>query len=248
LTGPASGPALFARYASPPNELGYCGPVGAFHVADSGETTSGVAASARHFAGAWPYLEVISAAAGLDDPLDARVVEAYWVGNDLLDRVDPAALVTGLAPSFADQVGGFWNRMDPPAERLALPHHSFHVLAVYPWVGLLRTAGDAALSVLEGCRIRWGKVVSVDGERATVRSRPLLWDGWRLELGTERDEMARWTSSGRSLAGPVAPGDQVSLHWDWICDSLDDVQLDSLEAASTRQLELTNSQLASGRY
>ena len=105
---PEPGQALFARYASPPNELGYCGPVGAFDMAGSGEPTSGVAARARQFAGAWPYLEIVAATAGIDDPLDHRVVEAYWVGNDLLDRVDPGALVTGLAPSFADQVGGFW--------------------------------------------------------------------------------------------------------------------------------------------
>jgi hypothetical protein len=238
---------LFARYAYPPNELGYCGPVDAFHVAGSGDPMSGVAASARHFAGAWAYLEVIAAAARIDDPLDRRVVEAYWVGNDLLDRVDPGVLVAGLAPSFADQVGGFWHRMDPPAQGLALPHHSFHVFAVYPWLGLLRTAGDVALSVLDGCRIRWGEVVSVDGERAIVRSRPLLWDGRLLELGTEREETVRWASSGRSLAGPITPGDRVSLHWDWVCDGLSEVQLDSLEAASARQLELTNLQLEHDR-
>ena len=48
-----------------------------------------IARRARQFDGAWAYLESIARAAGIADPLDERVVEAYWIGNDLLDRVDP---------------------------------------------------------------------------------------------------------------------------------------------------------------
>ena len=43
---------------------------------------------ARQFAGAWPYLEFIAGVSGIKDPLDRRVVEAYWLGNDLLERID----------------------------------------------------------------------------------------------------------------------------------------------------------------
>ena len=49
---------------------------------------------ARQFEGAWSYLEVLAESLGDDDPLSSDVVEAYWVGSELLDRVDPAALVT----------------------------------------------------------------------------------------------------------------------------------------------------------
>ncbi|MEV6348802.1 DUF6390 family protein [Actinoplanes sp. NPDC051851] len=51
------GAILFARYAHPPNALGYCGPPGApLHRSDPAE----IARQARTFEGAWSYLEYIS--------------------------------------------------------------------------------------------------------------------------------------------------------------------------------------------
>ena len=84
------GPLLFARYAYPPNELGYCGPTdpGALlESASDGFDLAELAHLATGFAGAWPYLELIAGCNGIADPLDARVVEAYWVGNPLLEKV-----------------------------------------------------------------------------------------------------------------------------------------------------------------
>ena len=97
------GPLLFARYAYPPNALGYCGPDDA--QALIGHTTAGesgpdLAALARQFAGAWPYLQLIAASAGRADPLDGAVVEAYWLGNRLLRTVDPAVFAAHLVDRF----------------------------------------------------------------------------------------------------------------------------------------------------
>ena len=52
------------------------------------------------FSGAWPYLELISAGCDIRDPLDQRVVEAYWVGNELLDRVPIGKLGDSMAERF----------------------------------------------------------------------------------------------------------------------------------------------------
>jgi len=244
---PPSGALLFARYAYPPNELGYCGPDDASPLLVH-ETTAVddelIAERARQFEGAWSYLELIAEAAGLDDPLDARVVEAYWVGNDLLESLDPAGWLDELGKRFRGQTGGFWNRLTTGTTALALPHHSFQVFAVYPWAGLLASGSDVPLSVLDRCRIRWGQVIGVDGERALVRSNPLTWDGHVLALGEARDEAVHWSKDGRSLLGGVAVGDQVAMHWDWVCDRLDARQLDALRASSAAQLELTNMQLS----
>jgi Family of unknown function (DUF6390) len=236
-----AGHVVFARYAFPPNELGYCGPDGAGELLSHAATGSEAAAMtrrARAFDGAWPYLEVIAAAVGIDDPLDPRVVDAYWVGNDLLDAVEPARLLEALGERFAGQVGGFWRRVTP--ELTPLAHHSFQVLAVYPWVGLLGTGSPVPLSVLDSCRIRWGTVTAVDGEHATVTSCPLTFTSGALSLGDEREERVRWALAGEALAGGLAVGDQVSLHWDWVCDRLGSDQLDALAEASARQLDLAN--------
>ena len=81
---------LFARYAFPPNSHGFCGPgdhTAFFEYGVSGVDDGGLRAMSQQFAGAWPYLELIAGATGLRDPLDRRVVEAYWVGSPRLDAV-----------------------------------------------------------------------------------------------------------------------------------------------------------------
>jgi len=183
-----------------------------------------VAARARQFDGAWPYLEIIAAAAGIDDPLDERVVEAYWIGSDLLSVVDPASCVAQLRSRFAGQVTSGLKSVAG-----AVPHHSFHVFTVYPWVGMLGRGNDAvALSVLEQCRIRWGTVTGVTGERATVLSEPLTLVDGGLVLGPAREETVRWSAGGSSLVRDLVDGDVVAMHWDWVCDILDLTQVDAL--------------------
>ena len=64
---------------------------------------------AQGFEGAWPYLELISRANGIPDPLDASVVDAYWLGSNLLDAVSPAAMAAsfgmGRTPVTLDRHG-----------------------------------------------------------------------------------------------------------------------------------------------
>ncbi|MDJ0464264.1 DUF6390 family protein [Streptomyces sp. H27-C3] len=227
----AQGALLFARYAYPPNELGYCGPPDPSALLRP-EETAGIARRARQFDGAWCYLEFLAESAGLPDPLDARVVEAYWIGNELLDQVNPAALLDRLLDRFRGQLGGTWRE----AGRHALAHHSFQVFDVYPWARLLRAGGNqSALLVLDQCRIRTGVVLHVDGASATVESRPLRLDGVAMVTGPLRQEVVRWSIGGRSLIDGLAPGDRVALHWDWVCDILTEEQCARVEALEERQ-------------
>lgn len=197
----AEGALMFARYAYPPNELGYCGPDDAGALLRPG-AVAGMEEQARQFEGAWCYLEFLAESAGVADPLDLRVVEAYWIGNDLLDQADPGALLDRLLVRFRGQTGGTWRE----AAHRAVAHHSFQVFDVYPWAALLRAGGHpVALSVLDRCRIRTGVVTGVDGESATVESAPLGWDGTALLPGAPRQETVRWSTGGRSLIAGVSP-------------------------------------------
>jgi hypothetical protein len=227
----ARGALLFARYAYPPNELGYCGPPDATALLRT-DATAGIERQARQFEGAWSYLEFLAETAGVPDPLDVRVVEAYWIGNDLLAQVDSAALVDRLLDRFRGQLGGTWRQ----AAHRALPHHSFQVFDVYPWAAMLRASGNpTALSVLDQCRIRTGTVLRVDGESATVESRPLRWEGRAMVTGPLREEAVRWGTGGRSLIDGLAPGDRVALHWDWVCDVITEEQSARIETLEARQ-------------
>ncbi|WP_405818277.1 DUF6390 family protein [Streptomyces sp. NBC_00838] len=226
------GAILFARYAYPPNELGYCGPADSTALLRPTDI-GGIERGARQFDGAWCYLEFLAESAGLDDPLDERVVEAYWIGNELLDRADPEALLARMRDRFRGQSGGTWRE----AAGSALAHHSFQVFDVYPWAGLLRASGSAtALSVLDRCRIRTGVVGAVDGESATVESRPLTWTGTALIPGPPRQESVRWSTGGRSLIPGLAPGDLVALHWDWVCDVITQPQAARIESTEASRL------------
>jgi hypothetical protein len=239
-----SGALRFTRYAFPPNQLGYCGPDAAGQLleqAASGVDDPDLRRLLRGFEGAWPYLELIAGVNGLADPLDARVVEAYWVGNPLLDRVRPSLMGRSLEERFRGRAAGSWSRLADAVPAGAVPHHSFHVLGVYPWVGLLRGGRvDEPLQVLDRCRVRWGQVVAVYADRAAVRSRPLVWDGRSLLLGPPREETAQVRLDGRALAGVLTPGDWCSLHWDWVCERLDRRGLAALRHYSARELALVN--------
>jgi hypothetical protein len=242
------GPIRFAHFAYPPNALGYCGPgehrelleLGA---APPGEALAdgGLRALARGFEGAWPYLELIAAANGIADPLDDRVVEAYWIGNQLLDRVPVAMLGPAIETRFRSPAATSWEHLAAEVEVGARPHHQFHVFAVYPWVGLLRRGHDvAALHVLDRCRIRWGRVVAIGPGEVVVRSRPLVWEGRRLALGGPREEPAIAADDGYSFISGLRAGDWVALHWDWVCEGLGPRELRALRGATADALDLVN--------
>jgi Family of unknown function (DUF6390) len=235
----ADGALKFARYAFPPNELGYCGPVGARAMLVPGAEAE-IELRARQFEGAWVYLEFLAEAMGEHDPLATKVVEAYWIGSPLLKTLPTAGLLPRLIDRFGDQSGGTWREA---ADR-ARAHHSFQVYEVYPWAAMLQQglAPGPALGVLDGCRIRTGTVEAVEGEWVSVRSSQLHWDGRRLATADATSGRARWAIDGQSMLDQPIVGDLVSLHWDWVCDVITPEQarqIDSLEAQQRAVLGLS---------
>jgi hypothetical protein len=239
-----AGPLLFARYAYPPNALGYCGADETRTLLEYGDarvSDPGLAELARTFEGAWPYLTLIAGANRITDPLDPRVVEAYWVGNDLLDRVTPDALARHVEDRFRGRIGRSWGRLLDSVAAGAVPHHSFHVFAVYPWLGLLRTGlVDEPLHVLDRCRTTPALVESVAGDAARVLLRPLLWNGRTLELGTYVLRDVRWRDDGLALVTDLQQGDWVALHWDFACDRLTPKAAATLDRTTKRALGAVN--------
>lgn len=239
----AAGALLFARYAYPPNALGLCGadaPGTLIQYGDAGASDAGLAELARTFAGAWPYLTLIAEANRIEDPLDPRVVEAYWVGNPLLARVSPGALARHVRERFHGRLGSAAETVPSVVAAGAVPHHCFHVFALYPWLGLLRSGiVDEPLHVLDQCRTTPGLVLSVEGETADVLAEPLHWDDGRLRLGEPAPRRVRWSDGGRAFVQP-RPGELVSLHWDFVCDLLTPRQAARLAGVTRRVLAAVN--------
>lgn len=240
-----AGPVLFARYAYGPNRLGLCGPDDA--EALFGETSDGgdereLRELARGFDGAYPYLELIAQANAIADPLDRRVVEAYWLGSPLLEAVTPNLLGESLRLRFRARLGKpAWKWLEASAPSGAKPVHAFHVLDVFPKVGLMRAErADKVLEIMDSCRIRWGRVRERVGDTLVVNTVPLALVEGKLAFGPARIERVTGWRDGHGFLGQVSPDEVVSIHWGWACDVLDVVQVDRLIGWTQRQLSIAN--------
>ncbi|MDP8988327.1 MAG: DUF6390 family protein [Actinomycetota bacterium] len=240
VAAPPSGLLLFIRYAFMPNHLGYCGgddqEVLLEHAA-AGQADRRLAPLLAKFTGAFPYLRTIAAANGIRDPFDARVVEAYWLGNELLDGVEAAALFRSLEERFGRQLTGSVRQQvlrKPPQG--ARPYHLFHVLDVYRHL----EHDEVGMAAMESCRVSWGQVRSVDGAELVVRRQPLVLREGKLALGDATDERVLRSISDRGFADDVGVGDWVSVHWGWTCEVLDQRRLANLQRWSGHHLALAN--------
>lgn len=240
------GPLLFARYGYPPNQLGYCGPSDHRAVLEYGASSTydqGLIELVTSFEGAMPYLELIARSCGRNS-LDADVVRAYWVGNRLLERVDPTLFKKMLDERFRKASGRGWDTALDVASG-CFPHHNFHVFAIYPWVGLLRGGwGSEPLEVLDRCRIASGRVEQIVGNSALVATRPLQWDGIELSIGAETMRSVTWRQEGYAQVWPK-PGDLVSLHWDRVCDVLDPGSVLELDSRTRKIMTRVNTSMRS---
>lgn len=231
---------LFARYAHAPNALGFCGPSTGL-----GGSETDVRAAATRFSGAWPYLRVLARLTGTADPLDARLVESYWLGRDV--GVDGATFGAALLEVIGPRAGHYWTHLTPELLAEASGDHGFHVFGVYPWSRLLsrgRATGGSPgdehpLHVLDSCRIRWGTVLARGADGVDVASRRLTWDGTALGLS---EPVTERIAPGHTQVD-VGVGDSVALHWQWLCDRLAPAQVYDLQASTQRQLTATSRRL-----
>jgi Family of unknown function (DUF6390) len=233
------GIALCARFGIATNRLQYCGPSDAAPDLYRAITTDAGHAEAREhlrrFEALMPYLEAIGGKHGLD-PFDPRVVEAYWVGNSLLDALD--------ASDFRALLDAFARRGLPRslARRLRenLPthpwfHHAFHV----SFVGVGNVTGhvQTTLANMEACRPAWGTVTARDGTQLTIdRSSWAVRDG-RLQPGPPTSVK---TIFDERVLPDIRVGDEVVLHWGWPALKLEGRQRPSLEEYSRRSIESAN--------
>lgn len=236
----SSGILTFIRYAFMPNLLGYCGGNEnelLFDHAAAGVAEPGLAPALAKFTGAFPYLKTIAGASGIADPLDERVVEAYWIGNELLDRVEAAELSRSLEDRFGRQLTGRVRELVlRKAPEGARPHHLFHVLDVYRHL----ESEEVGMAAMESCRVSWGRVREAEPGSLLVDRQPLVIRDGRLELGEPRAERVLRAVSGKGFVEQVRPGEWVSIHWGWACEVLDARKLANLRHYTRYHLAIAN--------
>lgn len=238
-----TGTTRFIRYAFMPNRLRYCG-------GDDNRTLFDYALETvreppleqmlARFTGALPYLRLIARENGIPDPFDERVVEAYWIGNELLERVEARQLYDALDERFGKQLSPRLRALvlgKAPAG--ARPHHTFHVFDVHARVGEL----EHSLETMDQCRISWGRVRAVDGAELVVDRQPLVLVDGKLALGPAETVRVTRQVDGRGFADAAQPGELVSLHWGWVCEVLTPRQQATLARYTAHHLALANQTL-----
>ena len=238
------GTTRFVRYAFMPNRLQYCGgddnrTILEYAVADVREPP--LDRMLRKFSGALPYLALIARRNGIADPFDERVVEAYWIGNELLERVEARELYDHLRLRYRGELSArVMDRVAAKAPAGARPHHSFHVLDV--WRQTERGRNDV-LATVDSCRISWGRVTAVEPGELIVERAPIELRGGALVLGAARPERITRMLEGDGFVGDAAVGDVVSIHWSWACEVLTGAQAALLERYTTQHLRLASETL-----
>lgn len=232
---------LGARFSIATNRLNFCGPAdaepalyAAIRAPAGGESAR---TALRGFEALMPYLEAIAARHRLE-PFDPQVVEAYWIGNSLLDDFGPeqfrplldALVRRGLPRSVAE-------RLVAHLPAAPIPHHMFHVAFV--GVGAVTGHVPTTLSNLEACRPAWATVE----ERSDLLrvSRPTLaLVGGRLELGAPVSEALRYDAA---VVPDAQPGREVAVHWGWPALTLSEERSRALRIYTQRSLDAANEAL-----
>ena len=185
---PASGPVLFPRYAYGPNRFGYCGPDDADELLEAGAAGQDrvLRALAQRFEGAYPYLALIARSAGIADPLDRRVVEAYWLGSDLLRAVAVSAFGASI-----DEASELRERPDASIESITIKTVNPNGLILYRQLDIsIVIHRPEALAVV-----------------------PTERDGWQdlITPGAVFAMRYGWTANSKHVKNPILNGDSETV-------------------------------------
>jgi len=213
-----SGPKIAALYGLIPNQLGYCGPqqdllkkfiAGKLGIPD-------IMPVLEKFEAAYAYYELIAKKNRIKTgPFNKKVVEAYWLGNELLDKITADDLRQMIVEKFT-KPGLLSKEQSTEKGKLipenSKPHHSFHVLVLGSVTGRVNFTGDTKLKDI--CRIGWGRVINKSKiknqkSKIIVNYNPLM-DEKSIRLGKPTKKEIFWD---KEILPEVKIGDWVSFHW-----------------------------------
>ncbi len=232
------GTQLCSRFSRITNQLNYCGPSEA-HKTFAEHIKTGIKEEETRnmlskFEGLYPYLRFIAKKHSLD-PFDFKVVEAYWIGNELLDiftREDYQEFLSDLGKAGLPERYVQESRKRMPAN--AIPHHTFHVLFV--GVGRVTQSVPTNLESMQNCMASWGEVLGVHDGAVRVKGPFLKAENGKFILSiTERS-----TKYNPNLIQPKI-GDWVAMHWGECAHILTKTQLENLQKYTNRVIESVNS-------
>ncbi len=226
------------RYSFITNKLDYCGKTGAFTElldyiqAPKKEKQEKVCELLSSFFGLHSYLQLI-AESNKKNWLDFDVLEAYWLGNNLLENIRHREFQRtilslqnfGLPRDIAEKKAVF-------LPRNLLPQHSAHVLHV----NFITQKLAPIEKNLSNCLIQWAQV---QGQKFDGR---IIAKG--IELFSQNNEFVL-REKNKLLQNPFSlqaeKRDFVSVHWNNAIALLEEHQLENLKKFTLQNIHAVNS-------
>lgn len=236
-----------SRYAFGPNRLHYCGPDAnreIFSYIQNNSSDPGLETLLKAFNTMYPYLRHIAEANDIRDPFDERVVEAYWIGNDLLETVEKKKFWRHLLEEQHIQKKIGKKSFDLVTDKIqqgAVPHHSFHVFDIWKRTGHLEK--EHTLESMDQCRVSWGKIISIDGPFVEIKREPILYMNRKLSLGEPHTQKITKSLESNIDIEELKPKDIVSLHWGVICEKISKEQAQTLKKYTLKHIQFANQTL-----
>lgn len=233
-----------SRYSFGPNRLHYCGPDANKELQtliESGENDIGLSHLLKQFKTLYPYLRQIAQANKISDPFDTRVVEAYWLGNELLETVERRTLYNFLVDNLRvkDKINNKeFNWLTEKIEKGAVPHHSFHVFNIWQQAGHNDLLSD--LERMDECRISSGVVTNVSGPEITVSAEPLVYENGKFSLGPAVSKNLTRQLEAEYDIEQIKPGQIVSIHWSVPCEVITPAQAQTLRKYTLKNIAFAN--------
>lgn len=240
-----SGLVLCTRFAIPPNLLHLCGPEKQNDLAwyaKTGKTDKGTEEIISRFSTLYPYVQFIARENGIRNPFSKKTIEAYWIGNNLLDTTVVSHFYTHLSDqiSLKKKLGRkkFHALFENTASRNLIPHHSFHVLNIYRRTGNIDSAHT--LATMDACLINWGKILEISKRYLTVSTQPLVYNNDTLCFGKPVNRNIILQEKNDAVKFDLSAGDYVSYHWGKFCTKLTPFQLKNLIKYTNISLKMAN--------
>jgi hypothetical protein len=236
-----------ARYAFMPNKLRYCGGNKnrqLFEYTSEIYSDPGLKDILEEFETLKPYLELIARENKIKDIFDSKVVEAYWIGNELLKKVKPKSLYSHMIDiqELKKKVrSDVLEKVVGVLPQGAMPHHSFHVINIPKRTGHYPV--EHTIETMDKCRISWGKVKSVKSYKLQVAINPLLFKQDNIVLGKNEIKEYIWRIGDKGFIKNIKRGDWVSIHWDFVCDKISEQQVKNLKYYTLLSINLANTKI-----
>lgn len=236
-----------SRYAFGPNQLHYCGPDATHEIRsyiNDNHSDPGLNHILKAFQTLYPYLCYIAQENNIQDPFNEKVVEAYWIGNKLLENIEKKTFYQHLLEEhkIKKRLGAkSFERIVGKISSGAVPHHSFHVLDIWKRTGHVEK--EHTLESMDSCRISWGTVIALNGPVITISSESLAWNGHILELKPSALKQISRTLDMDTDIEQLKIGDIITVHWGVPCEIITKEQAVMLKKYTLRHIALANKTL-----